>query len=89
MNHDDNDERLCWLGVAGLSLCYVILGTFNKQTQDVLSKLTQYQRDEVIHDYFNDNYCDYSTIKFHPDFLNLENDVENSSSFSKSICISH
>ena len=41
-------------------LCYVILGTFNKQTQDVLSKLTQYQRDEVIHDYFNDNYCDYS-----------------------------
>lgn len=29
MNHDDNDERLCWLGVAGLSLCYVILGTID------------------------------------------------------------
>jgi len=29
MNHDDNDELLCWLGVAGLGICYVILGTID------------------------------------------------------------
>jgi hypothetical protein len=40
-------------------LCYVVLGTFSKQTQDVLSKLTQYEKDQVVDNYFKQNYCEY------------------------------
>lgn len=41
-------------------LSYIIIGTFNKQSQNVLNNLTQYRRDELLQNYFDNNYPDYT-----------------------------
>ena len=37
-------------------LCYVFLGSFNKQTQELIGRLTQYERDNIVLSYFNTKY---------------------------------